>query len=199
MTALLEDRIALWLADHPGSTSDEVAHGVRARKQSVVALLSLPPFVASASGRRTVYRLGSVVRERPGTAPETDRAFLRRVLSDGAPHNLNEILRRSFAERGCGLTVHSRAHDLRKLGLNVVNWKDGERGAGSWYQLRPLEEVAAVSDSLPSPPPVAASSSGRGTTGGIPPGRGQHDAAAAPERSGQLTLVGGAFTRKAAA
>lgn len=65
----------------------------------------------------------------------TDCDFLERVLADGQPHSLNEILRRSFAERGHGLTVHSRAADLRKRGLNVANWKDGDRGNGSWYQL----------------------------------------------------------------
>lgn len=69
------------------------------------------------------------------TPVETDAAFLLRVLSDGRPHNLNDILRRSFAERGCGLTVHSRASDLRQQGHGVVNWKDGQRGDGSWYQL----------------------------------------------------------------
>jgi hypothetical protein len=36
-----------------------------------------------------------------------DAAFLLAVLSDGQWHTLDEIIDRSKAERGCGLTVHS--------------------------------------------------------------------------------------------
>jgi len=75
---------------------------------------------------------------------ETDTAFLLRVLSDGRPHTLNEILGLSFRDRGCGLTVHSRAADLRKQGHNVLN--EQRRGRGyrteSVYQLGPTVEEA---------------------------------------------------------
>ena len=69
---------------------------------------------------------------------ETDLAFMLRVLADGRPHTLNELLQRSFAERGCGLTVHSRASDLRKRGHSVTNIRiaGAKRGAGSAYQLK---------------------------------------------------------------
>lgn len=43
----------------------------------------------------------------------SDTAFLHQVLSAGAA-TTTEIIRRSFKERGCGLTVHSRAADLRR-------------------------------------------------------------------------------------
>jgi hypothetical protein len=68
---------------------------------------------------------------------ETDAQFLLRVLSDGRPHSLNEILQASFAERGCGLTVHSRASDLRSQGHIIVHEtvKGAERGAGHTYRL----------------------------------------------------------------
>jgi hypothetical protein len=68
---------------------------------------------------------------------ETDTTFLLRVLADGRSHTLTEILSASLAERGCGLTVHSRAADLRKRGYNVVNERvrDGMRGRGSAYRL----------------------------------------------------------------
>ena len=68
---------------------------------------------------------------------ETDLHFLLRVLGDGRPHTLNELLQRSFAERGCGITVHSRAADLRKQGHRVVNIRvpGAKRGAASAYQL----------------------------------------------------------------
>ena len=74
---------------------------------------------------------------------ETDAAFLLRVLSDGQAHSLNEILQRSFAERGCGLTPHSRASDLRKQGHVVVNETvpGAKRGAGSTYRLVTPEPV----------------------------------------------------------
>lgn len=71
----------------------------------------------------------------------TDKEFLLGVLSDGKPHTLNEILARSMAERGCGITTHSRAADLRRDGHVVLNWKNkgASRGRGSVYQLaRPL-------------------------------------------------------------
>lgn len=83
---------------------------------------------------------------------ETDADFLLRVLRDGRPHNLNEILRRSMAERGCGITVHSRASSLRKRGYDIRNWKDGQRGNGSWYRLVGTLEGGAL-EPQPSAPP----------------------------------------------
>ena len=67
----------------------------------------------------------------------TDCDFLLDVLSDNLPHSLNEILRRSFTERGCGLTVHSRVADLRKRG-HVIRWRndaEASRGDASIYTL----------------------------------------------------------------
>lgn len=48
----------------------------------------------------------------------TDVEFCLKLLRRG-PHTTNEILRASFAERGCGLTVHSRIANLRKRGYDV--------------------------------------------------------------------------------
>ena len=97
---------------------------------------------------------------------ETDAAFLLRVLSDGKPHILEEILQASFAERGCGLTVHSRAAELRKQGYEVVNRvSGGARGRRvSVYRLvkpEPVyactpDESAGVSEQLALPDSVAA-------------------------------------------
>lgn len=50
----------------------------------------------------------------------TDVAFLLSILSDGKAHSTNEILRRSFDERGHGLMVHSRAADLRARGHQIA-------------------------------------------------------------------------------
>lgn len=71
-------------------------------------------------------------------AEGTDCAFLFSVLSDGLPHTLNEIHRRSFSERGCGLTVHSRVSDLRTKHGYVIEHltiPNASRGEGHAYQL----------------------------------------------------------------
>jgi hypothetical protein len=65
----------------------------------------------------------------------TDCDFVLEVLADGREHSLNDILRASFAERGCGLTVHSRVSDLRKRGHRIQHRTVGKRGAGSLYRL----------------------------------------------------------------
>jgi hypothetical protein len=127
----------------------------------------------------------------------TDCEFLLRVLSDGEPHSLNEVLRRSFAERGCGLTVHSRAADLRRQGHLVANWKDGERGDGSWYRLLNEPDGREVgprrSGSLSGQPasPLAASFPAPGDDDG-------NQLAAQQQIDGQLTLTGSEFRRSAA-
>jgi len=85
--------------------------------------------------------------------PGTDADWLYDMLADGEPHTLNEILHRSFKERGCGLTVHSRVSDLRvRHGLQVRHSvTSGRRGNASVYQLVvPLAETPS-----PCPEPVA--------------------------------------------
>ena len=49
----------------------------------------------------------------------TDALWLLSVLKDGCWHSRDAILSRSFSERGCGLTVHSRVSDLRKNGHRI--------------------------------------------------------------------------------
>ena len=189
MTALLQDRVALWLSDHPNSTCEQVAVGVRARRATVRETLCGQLFTFNVVGSRVLYKLRSSGQDWQGPATggrETDKEFLARVLSDGGPHNLNEILQRSFRERGCGLTVHSRVSDLRRDGMNVVHWKDGERGNGSWYQLRPLGSAAGRAG-------LAVDPSGRETDGLL--SRGKVPAA----REVQLSLTGDAFRRREAA
>jgi hypothetical protein len=76
----------------------------------------------------------------------TDGEFVLSVLSDGHWHSLNDVLRESFAERGCGLTLHSRVADLRKQG-HVIEWrKVGPRGAGSQYRLVVPERQLSLED-----------------------------------------------------
>lgn len=82
--------------------------------------LHLPPLDATAEGGRL-----------------TDAAFILSVLKDGQKHSQADLLRRSFNERGCGLTVHSRVADLRKRGHYIVTErvKGADRGEAWTYQL----------------------------------------------------------------
>lgn len=191
MTALLEDRVALWLADHPGRTAEDVARSIRAQTAAVRQILSGPLFRHTLVNGRKLYRLAGDGQGRASSGKETDTEFLLRVLRDGLPHSLNEILQRSFRERGCGLTVHSRAADLRrKRGYDVRNWKDGERGAGSWYRLAGTLDEGAV-----EPQPSAPSPSGPVRVDGALSSRDCEDGAA------QLSLIPtapGAYSEAAA-
>lgn len=67
----------------------------------------------------------------------TDADFLLSVLEDNQPHSQSELLARSFNERGCGLTVHSRIADLRRKGHVIVCERvEGKTRGQAWrYQL----------------------------------------------------------------
>jgi hypothetical protein len=84
----------------------------------------------------------------------TDREFLLRVLADGEPHSQLEILQRSLDERGCGLTVHSRAADLRRHGYVVeCSLVPGEtRGRAFVYRLLTTPPVSLSADGVASRP-----------------------------------------------
>lgn len=66
----------------------------------------------------------------------TDNAYLLHVLKDGRWHSHTEILQRSIQERGHGLTVHSRASELRvKFGQNVECRVAGSPRRQSFYRI----------------------------------------------------------------
>lgn len=67
----------------------------------------------------------------------TDSDFLLALLATG-PKSQAEILSASFNERGCGLTIHSRASDLRKRGHDIrcVHVPGRARGHAYVYSLR---------------------------------------------------------------
>lgn len=212
MTAKVEDRVSLWLSAHPGSTLVEIARGVHAKDATVREVLGGPLFTFSLSGKSYRYWLrGSRETSRDEVRrAETDCDFLLRVLSDGEAHSLNEILRRSFSDRGCGLTVHSRAADLRARGYRINNWKDGQRGDGSKYRmLLGVEErvgetpvdpgvfpvrrstvPTTPASSTPSSPALTPDLTTAGVAGG------QDAQGAAPDQVGQMTLTGGSFTKQ---
>jgi hypothetical protein len=97
----------------------------------------------------------------------TDAAFMLAVLEErpGEWVSQAELLARSQRERGCGLTVHSRAATLRDLGHNVEcqvvrGWdryqqKHVGRAVSYYRWLAPLAQAEAPS--LPSTPPLGAS------------------------------------------
>lgn len=71
----------------------------------------------------------------------TDSDFLASVLADGEWHSHNDILESSFHQRGHGLTVHSRASDLRKRGHIVeVHLRSTGGRTVSFYRLSSLNE-----------------------------------------------------------
>jgi hypothetical protein len=129
----------------------------------------------------------------------TDTDYLLAALADGRWHNLNELLRRSFTERGCGLTVHSRVSDLRKYGHCIQHRtvKGARRGEASEYRLLRASLEQATVATTPSPAAVASSSERPLAETGVT------KAAAEPHHapvsaSEQLALSGGAFRRTAA-
>lgn len=109
-----------------------------------------------------------------------DADFLVAVLSDGKPHTTNEILQASFKERGCGLTVHSRASDLRiKRGMNIECKQVGRVNGRNLYEYQFVERL----------PELLSSPSSSGTD--ISP-------SAVPEQT-SLELPGSVFKRERAA
>lgn len=132
----------------------------------------------------------------------TDREFLLAVLADGRPRSQAEILRRSFDERGCGLTIHSRAADLRRHGYDIrcEPVKGKVRGEAWLYTLVAAPGGQGESDvepaGLPCPAPLvereaaglsltgdASRSASGGHLSGVPASAGIAQAAA------QLTLM----------
>ena len=73
----------------------------------------------------------------------TDAEFILSVLEDNQPHSQADLLRRSFEQRGCGLTVHSRIADLRRKGYFIACERvpGADRGEAWAYTLfGPLSE-----------------------------------------------------------
>jgi hypothetical protein len=123
------------------ATAPEIGLAVRARRGRVDECLGT--LVASGAvereehpGRATYFRITSsaskLVPSRRDGNVATDLGFLLAVLADGEFHTLTEILQLSFRERGCGLTVHSRAAEARRAGhvIENVTTKAGLAGGG---------------------------------------------------------------------
>lgn len=100
----------------------------------------------------------------------SDSDFMLQVLQErpGVWVSQMEIVRRSEQARGCGMTVHSRASDLRNRGLVVENRIErNEHGrAVSFYRLVPLSEGGDLAGPSGSD---AATPSAIGNDAGTPP------------------------------
>lgn len=123
---MLADRIADWLADHPGSLVDEIARGVRARTATVRETLTADRRFVSAP--RALHgsdnaRLWSVVvgaQDGPGRGKTpTHNEKVLALLADGRPHTHHEL----YALHVIG---HSRVNDLRKRGYQIDQWREGD-------------------------------------------------------------------------
>lgn len=129
MRATLAAEVESFLRERGPATATAIGLGIRARRDDVDEVLAHdarflrvpPPEGGSPRGR--YFGLSELVLTAAEgiTAPTTDNAFLLSVLADGRWHTLTEILSRSFADRGVGLTVHSRAAELRRAGHVIEN------------------------------------------------------------------------------
>lgn len=82
----------------------------------------------------------------------SDTDFLLSVLRDGEWHELNSIIATSQAARGHGLTVHSRASDLRAKG-HTIETRQQRTGMGrvlSFYRMGALKDASGAG-ATPSP------------------------------------------------
>lgn len=148
MRPTLRDEVRSFLEGRGAATASEIAIAIRARRDDVDAVLADAGFrrVSHPEGgnpRAAYFGLSQPVpqvEEGPfvGRLAVSDKDFLLRVLADGEWHSLSEIVSRSISRRGYGLTVHSRAADLRRDGYAVENRVVRPAGGGravSYYRL----------------------------------------------------------------
>lgn len=80
-----------------------------------------------------------------------DSEFMLELLSDGQEHSTMDIIYRSVRSRGCGITPHSRASDLRRRGHHIeCSYAGKVNGRSMW--------VYKLLGSLPESPQSVASS-----------------------------------------
>lgn len=132
----LEDKIAVWVAAHPGKTVVEIARAVGCRDQAARAVLASPLFRADDGlGRAKTYVLSTLPslpvpasQAASGRQPTQCQQLLR-ILRDGRWHSTRELL----AAVPC--IVHSRINDLRDQGYTIPHETRGKGAGGSFYRL----------------------------------------------------------------
>jgi hypothetical protein len=82
-----------------------------------------------------------------------DSDFMLEVLSDGKSWSTMDIIYASVRQRGCGITPHSRASDLRRRGHNIECSFGGKvAGRSVWtYKLVASPPTPPLSDGVPLP------------------------------------------------
>lgn len=136
MTRDLQTEIRHYIGTHGPATADTIARGIRARLADVRDELRHGPFWRIDEGGRGIRYDKLFVPSQPVPASATDTDLLFHILRDGRWHSLFEINRRAEDARGYGMTVHSRASDLRKRG-HVVEQRSEAAGRRrrSFYRL----------------------------------------------------------------
>ena len=151
MTALLEDRVAAFVADHPGYTAREIARELRTREQTVREILHSGPFSHNnGPGQSKCWRIGVEAVGAAPTRPQTHKAKVLQLLSDGKAHSYREGYR-------LGVMLHSRVADLRRDGYDIRC----DKADGNYFYtlVGTLDDGGVVpqrppSSSVPQIPPV---------------------------------------------
>jgi hypothetical protein len=129
----------------------------------------------------------------------SDADFMLNILKDGREYTTGEILAYSIHERGCGLTVHSRAAELRKRGHSIVTRCLGRKNGRSIYAYR----LVALRER--DPEPGRDGSRSRSTPYGAPPAGAEaslppsEQSASVPAPQLSLELPGSTYRKDVAA
>jgi hypothetical protein len=74
---------------------------------------------------------------------ESQKKKLFKLLSDGLPHNVDEIIRVVYPNEGRMKTparVGARVHDIKADGHEINGWKDSKNQSIYWYQMTVQKE-----------------------------------------------------------
>lgn len=142
MRETLPVEVETFLRDVGTSTANEIAFGVRARRDDVDEVLKgdafrrVPP-PDGCSPRAAYFNLSHLVPAHPtGTVSRADRML--EVLRDGRPHSRHEI----FEAAGGFFLTNNAASELRcKRGLNIVQRR--ERGNVVYQLVGEIPDEAA--------------------------------------------------------
>lgn len=124
MGALLEDRVAAWVSDHPGQTCRQIAAELGVRVGSVRQILESPLFTADRADQRGLsrWRLRTATDASGTVRAPSQCDLILQVLRDGNWHTTAEIHQRAGFSR-----LNSRITDLRHRGLTIMSGRvEGE-------------------------------------------------------------------------
>jgi hypothetical protein len=138
----LPTEVISFLRVHGPSTANEIAIGVRARRDDVDDVLAADTFLrvpppSGCSPHAHYFGVSPLVPTRPAAVPcRADRML--NVLKDGRPHSRQEI----FEAAGGFFLTNNAASELRKRGLDIVQRR--ERGIVVYQLLGRSDEGEAA-------------------------------------------------------